>query len=209
MGNVREALKKNERLSRTKSFVDRMVCEIKRHGRCVVRVHVAGDFYSEDYVHKWKEIATKCPRAVFFAYTRSWRSMEMLPALIELSRLSNVRLWWSMDLVTGPAPYISGVRRAYMAISDEDASQIPVDCDLVFRVNHKSAMKKANGVLVCPYENGIVGKHTHSCSTCQVCFRDNEPRWLKLTGKPIRLPSSSVRRATRRAAKPRRPTARL
>jgi hypothetical protein len=36
-----------------------------------VRVHVGGDFYHIDYMHKWIEIAAACPDIMFYGYTKS------------------------------------------------------------------------------------------------------------------------------------------
>lgn len=36
-----------------------------------VRVHAAGDFFSEDYINAWREIATACPSVVFWTYTKN------------------------------------------------------------------------------------------------------------------------------------------
>jgi hypothetical protein len=53
------------------SFVHDMVNHIKKHKIKVFRPHMSGDFYDQDYVDKWALIARKCPKTVFFAYTKS------------------------------------------------------------------------------------------------------------------------------------------
>jgi hypothetical protein len=135
----------------------------------VLRIHVSGDFYSAAYVSKWHKIIAATPDVSFFAYTRSWRDPKILPGLVELGRLPNMQLWWSLDMATGPAPKYAHIRQAYMAMNDLDAQNVPASCDLVFRVNPKTVMKNTNGVLVCPEENMITPNMT--CSKCKLCWR--------------------------------------
>lgn len=52
-------------------FVDRMIEEIERRKSLgVIRVHLAGDFYSKEYVDKWAEIAEAFPDKLFRANTK-------------------------------------------------------------------------------------------------------------------------------------------
>lgn len=177
MPSIRASHLRNYDFSRTPEFTHWMVAELC--SRCIhaVRVHVSGDFYATEYVRKWYDICLRLPRVTFLAYTRSWRSPEMLPDLIRLAALRNMSLWWSIDRETGPAPCIRGIRRAYMAIDDADASTAPDDCDLVFRADTATEMKKANGIQVCPPENGVKTKVKITCTTCGICLKQKLPRW--------------------------------
>lgn len=161
---------RNFAFSKTPLFTSWMQSTLIVHPVRVMRIHVAGDFYDSEYVSKWYTIAENSPHITFFAYTRSWQVAEMLPSLIRLSALPNMQLWWSIDRMTGPAPVIKGVRRAYMAINDMDAATAPDDCDLVFRDSPRTVMKKANGVMVCPPENGTHPKRKVTCTACGVCW---------------------------------------
>lgn len=175
---VRARLVQNYLASRHPQFVAMMRDLLRRHGVSILRIHVAGDFYSEQYTRKWFEIVQATPRVVFFAYTRSWRDLDIFPALVALGQLPNMHLWWSTDRETGPAPPVYGIRAAYMAVNDRDAAHAPPDVDLVFRVRRQTAMKSAHGVLVCPAENGVRGKWKHTCTTCRVCFTARRrPQW--------------------------------
>ena len=164
--------------SRRKGFVRRIVREIQQRYARIVRIHVSGDFYSALYVRKWIQIARACPDTRFFAYTRSWRVSEMSADLVKLSRLKNVRLWYSCDQETGmPEKVPKRVRVAYMSMSDEDSPG--QGSDLVFRVRRDTVKKRMSGVLVCPTENGV----THvQCETCQLCSypEKNDPRRFAL-----------------------------
>ncbi len=162
----------------TDDFVPWMRLQMRMLLPRVVRIHVAGDFYDDWYVRKWIDIVRTATEVMYFTYTRSWRDDSMLPELIRLGKLPNMALWWSMDRETGPAPLIFGIRRVYMAVDDRDAAVAPDDCDLVFRVRRSTPMKKANGVLVCPAENGVTGKFRHTCTTCKLCWtKVRRSRW--------------------------------
>ena len=39
----------------------------------IVRIHVAGDFFNQDYLHAWYIVALRNPRVLFYAYTKSLR----------------------------------------------------------------------------------------------------------------------------------------
>lgn len=178
MPNVKRCHINNFAFSRTDEFADWMLANIRHKFIRAMRVHVSGDFYDLTYVEKWQRIVTAAKNATFFAYTRSWRQDEMLPDLIRLSQLPNMQLWWSIDRETGPAPIVRGVRRAYMAIDDVDAELAPNDCDLVFRDQRGTVMKKANGVQVCPVEDGVKRQVKITCSSCGICWsRNMVPAW--------------------------------
>lgn len=178
MPNVAAFHRRNWEFSQTAEFTAWMWHILRSSAVRVMRIHVAGDFYSPDYTEQWLSIVTRSPHIQFFAYTRSWRSSPILPTLIALGQLRNCSLWFSLDRETGSPPLVAGIRRAYMAIDDVDASSAPDDCDLVFRDRPLTPMKKANGVLVCPPENGVKGILRHTCTTCGVCWdKLRRPHW--------------------------------
>lgn len=177
-GPAKKAYAQNFEFSQTPAFTDWASSAVKSNFVQVMRIHVSGDFYDAAYVHKWGQIARACPKVTFFAYTRSWRDDAILPALLALGSGPNVQLWWSIDRETGPAPLHSQIKRAYMAMDAADAAAAPQDCDLVFRVNRNTVLKRAGQVLVCPPENGV--KTAITCSTCGVCWRNKQPpTWIK------------------------------
>ncbi len=178
--NVKDAYARNFSFSQTDEFADWMVGALRACFAQVMRPHVSGDFYSVEYVRKWHYVVSWLKRIQFFAYTRSWREEEQLPELVKLAALPNFQMWWSIDRETGPAPLIRGIRRAYMAIDDVDADLAPDDCDLVFRAQRATVMKKANGILVCPPENGVTTQSKITCSNCGICWDKRHtavPRW--------------------------------
>lgn len=182
MASTKDAHQKNLALSKQDNFVPWMIAKIRVLGSPVMRVHVSGDYYSSEYIARWQQITAALRNVQFYSYTRSWRVPELLPALMQLSTLSNMHLWWSLDRDATDAPYVSGIRRAYMAANDEDAATAPNDCDLVFRVKTGAShtiMKKANSVFVCPPENGVKLPTSITCSKCAFCWSNRQPNWEK------------------------------
>lgn len=187
MPNVKSSHLANFEYTKDDNFTQWLISLVRMRDIRIMRVHVAGDFYTPEYVQKWITIATALPRTTFFAYTRSWRVDGFMPELITLGSLPNFQMWWSIDRETGPAPVIKGIRRAYMAINDADASTAPNDCDLVFRSTTKTRMPKANGVTVCPVENGIDTRLPITCSKCGICWKAKKPRWETLFSPQLDL----------------------
>lgn len=123
-----------------------------------------------------------CPGTAFFGYTRAWRRPEILAELIALASLPNMSIWFSIDSDSGLAPTVPRVRRAYLLGPGEAEAGVSADADLVFRVplprrpghsnEYARPAKRANGVLVCPKEQGIARKVALTCSSCRICFTD-------------------------------------
>ncbi|MBA3413630.1 MAG: hypothetical protein H0U10_00190 [Chloroflexia bacterium] len=179
--------RRNHEWSRDDRFVRSMVGEIRRGLVRVVRIHTSGDFDQPDYVRSWAEVARACPGTAFFSYTRSWRVGPVLAELIGLARLANVSLWFSEDRDSGRPPAVPRVRRAYLLADGEAEDGVPTDADLVFRVplprrpgqcnQYARPAKRANGILVCPKEQGIARRVELTCSSCRICFTDRARRF--------------------------------
>ena len=54
----------------TEAFISRVVKEIEDKEFKIVRIHVAGDFYSEKYADAWATIAIRIPEVKFYGYTK-------------------------------------------------------------------------------------------------------------------------------------------
>ena len=172
---------RNFEFTKNPNFRKWLIAQMKIIQPRVFRIHVSGDFYSPEYLDTWLDVVRQNPRTSFFAYTRSWRVDELFPQLLTLSQLPNADLWFSVDRETGQAPLVPGVRRAYMAIDDTDARMAFPDCDLVFRDQTKTVMKKANGVQVCPVENGVKTQTKITCTSCGICWKHvAQARWQKV-----------------------------
>lgn len=58
------------------SFIPDMLAEIKKRKVKLLRLHSAGDFYSQEYVIKWFIIMDLLPEVQFYAYTKSWNLFD-------------------------------------------------------------------------------------------------------------------------------------
>jgi len=190
-----DILQKNKDLAESENFAAWITAKISSMCVNVVRVHVSGDFYSPDYIRKWVEVAQNLKNVQFYAYTRSWRVEELLIPLLKLGAVPNMQLWWSMDRDDSAAPYIAGIRRAYLAVDDADAAAAPKDADLIFRDNTKTVLKKGNSVMVCPAENGVQLATTMTCAKCRFCWSDRDPRWETVL-QPKQICNTSVTHVT-------------
>jgi len=73
--NVKNRWDYNFQLARTSTgrqeLKNRLIGEITRSkAKTAIRIHVAGDFFSQEYIDMWTEIATACPGMTFYSYTK-------------------------------------------------------------------------------------------------------------------------------------------
>ena len=92
---VIEAAKKRLEISKQPDFVEKMSEFIRDKKVNYFRMHSSGDFYSNEYVQKWLEIAKNCPDTLFRSSTRR---LDLTDSIIELNSLSNVIIRESLDL---------------------------------------------------------------------------------------------------------------
>jgi len=67
---VRPSRDRNYRASLSPDFVDRMVGLVGRAGSEYIRIHESGDFYSQEYLDKWFEVARRLPDVSFLAFSQ-------------------------------------------------------------------------------------------------------------------------------------------
>ena len=59
-------------ISKKEDFVSIMTLFITKSKRKIIRMHESGDYYSQDYLNKWINIAENLPEVIFYAYTKSY-----------------------------------------------------------------------------------------------------------------------------------------
>lgn len=134
----------------------------------VLRIHVSGDFDSVQYIENWIDRLSERPEVTCWAYTRSWRVPELLPALERLRTLANVQLFASMDPSCEELPP-TGWRRAW--IWRDAAGHWPMESRLKnwqrvpVRSDNQQAMDGTPSY-VCPEETG----RRTDCASCGYCF---------------------------------------
>lgn len=112
-------------------------------GKTGVRIHSSGDFFSIDYIAFWTDIVRHLPSTDFWAYTRSWRAGNLLPALQELREVINIELFASWDKSMSEPP--EGWRRSIVISS--------------------RAETLTKGI-ICPEQTGAV----KNCANCRYCM---------------------------------------
>lgn len=80
--NVRKAhIEKLELvLNRRLEWIDMMLEELKKkkYDGKFIRIHDAGDFFSEQYANDWIDIATQNPQCIFYTYTKEVKLFKSL-----------------------------------------------------------------------------------------------------------------------------------
>ena len=64
--------------SQQPDFVDRISTDIKSCHKPFkfIRIHESGEFYSQEYINKWRSIAEAFPQYVFYAYTKRIKDFD-------------------------------------------------------------------------------------------------------------------------------------
>lgn len=64
--------------SKSDSFVQNIVSELSKTRRKArtVRIHESGEFYSQEYINKWEEIAKSLPDFTFYAFTKRMKDFD-------------------------------------------------------------------------------------------------------------------------------------
>lgn len=198
MQNVKKSHQRNWQTSLGEDFVPWMCEEIRKLMVERLRIHPAGDYYDAEYTEKWLTIIRRNPRVTFLAYTRSWRDEDIYPVLKKMARQENLFLWFSCDKETGAPQRLKNVRRAYMAVEDNDRPRFKVD--LVFRDQQHTVIKwDESGALVCPYDNAVT---VTTCSRCGLCWHRREipranQRSTRGTCSGVRRPGAGAGRRSR------------
>jgi len=108
--SVKDTNERRLEASLRSDFVPIIVQEIRKTKAQAFRLHVVGDFYSEEYIRKWEEIAAELENVIFFGSTRTWRCGYMGEALKALRDRPNVFMKASVDLTDDLDPTICGWR---------------------------------------------------------------------------------------------------
>lgn len=143
--NVRNAWDRNFEAAKDGSFVDLINGQLKRSHKCqAVRIHVAGDFFSNDYIKNWNEIVTSNPTIQFYSYSKVFKIFNQ--ELVALGNQPNCNI----------------------------INSITADGGVNFGNYTRVSELKKQGYSVCPVSknnNLICGKHCKICLTeNKVCF---------------------------------------
>jgi len=168
---VHKAYRRNLALTKRQDFSRRVYHFVRAMRIRTVRIHVGGDFYSEEYARKWLQVIEKSPRTRFYFYTRSWRDPPIRAVLEQMAALPNCRAWYSCDQETGlPGALQPAIKVAWLQVERDE--QIPAEVTMVFR---RQGLRKLDLPMirskVCPEQDGVTRPERVTCEQCQWCFR--------------------------------------
>jgi len=93
----------------------------------IVRIHVAGDFFSLPYMHAWYEVAMLNPSVLFYAYTKSLRFW--VGGINELPILHNFVLTASYGGTHDHMINEFNLRSAKVVFSEAEAAELGLEID--------------------------------------------------------------------------------
>jgi len=138
------------RIAHGPAFEERLGHELavlqSRHGGgFAVRLHVLGDFYSEDYVELWRSFLVRFPSLHVFGFSARWTRDD--PIAVKLVHL--VLEHWDRFAIR--------------------FSNAPVDECSTVTIEHP--LQKPDDAILCPQQLG----KTASCATCGLCWQSRRP----------------------------------
>jgi hypothetical protein len=132
----------------------------------LLRIHVSGDFDRVEYIEQWIARLTERPDVTAWAYTRSWRVPELLPALERLRALPNMQLFASMDKSIDELPP-AGWRRAWIDGDERAGTPVEMTAPGETVISHRNFVTvDGDRSYLCPEET----KHKKDCVSCGYCF---------------------------------------
>jgi len=168
-----KAYRRNLLQTYRRDFVRRVYHFLRAFRVRIVRIHVGGDFYSDEYARKWLRIIKSSSRTRFYFYTRSWRVPAIRIVLDQMAQQANCAAWFSCDQETGlPEKVPSNVRLAWLQVEKHEV--VPDQVDLFFR---RHGIRRQPLPLtesrVCPEQDGVVRSAHVTCEQCQLCIRQH------------------------------------
>ena len=74
--NVLPCRLNNLKDSKKSSFTSEMIKNLSKRTKKIMRIHESGDFYSQSYINKWKEIIQALPHIQFYAYSKKLNKFD-------------------------------------------------------------------------------------------------------------------------------------
>jgi hypothetical protein len=80
--------RRNLEFTKSQYFITNTIAAIKTLGKSTCRPHESGDFYSQEYINAWTEIATACPEVAIYTYSKTFHLFDFS----RLTALENVNI---------------------------------------------------------------------------------------------------------------------
>lgn len=95
---VKVSWDKNFSLAKSGEFQQHIIAQLENVKSCLaVRIHVAGDFFSDEYVMQWAEIIKRFPAIKFYGYSKAFGLVNV----DQLNKLKNCNIINSIALDGG------------------------------------------------------------------------------------------------------------
>lgn len=85
---VKSSWDNNFELAKSGAFEEMIIGQLKTTKATAVRIHVSGDFFSQEYITAWERIATQFPEIKFYSYSKVFNLLN----LTGLTSLPNVNI---------------------------------------------------------------------------------------------------------------------
>ena len=166
--NVYNLRKHNFDTIRKADNMDLMLMDNLPDDAGIVRLHVAGDFFSPEYMMAWWLTASENPNTLFYAYTKSLR--YWLGAVNEMPILDNLILTASYGGRDDYMIPLYGLRSAKVVFSEAEAEELGLEIDHDDSHAARPSMRNQDFALLI---HGTQPKNTEASEALKVLKKNN------------------------------------
>jgi hypothetical protein len=105
--------------------MERLILESLPADAKVIRVHVAGDFFSEAYFNAWMNVARQRPEVIFYAYTKSVNTWVRWVFNVPNNFKLNASIGGRHDNLA----ILHGLKSAWVVLNEEEAADLELEID--------------------------------------------------------------------------------
>lgn len=134
----------------------------------VIRIHVAGDFFSQSYFDAWLEVARQRPEVIFYAYTKSvnfWADRQLFVS-------DNFKLNASMGGRFDTLAELNGLKSVFVVLNEKDAIDLGLEVD----EDDTHAWKQDNSFAIVVHGTQAPGSEASKAWTAQLKEMRLEPK---------------------------------
>ena len=166
--NVNNIRKHNFDTIRKADNMDLMLMDSLPKDAGIVRLHVAGDFFSPEYMWAWWLTASENPNTLFYAYTKSLR--YWLDVVEQMPILDNLILTASYGGRDDYMIPLYGLRSAKVVFSEAEAAELGLEIDHDDSHAARPSMRNQDFALLI---HGTQPKNTEASEALKVLKKNN------------------------------------
>ena len=111
-----------------------LIATMSNHRYLVCRIHESGDFFNQEYVDMWYEVAKVLPNIKFYAYTKT-RDLWDFSKLDSLPNVNIISSYLNGHLNYGPSTYVRSLANKFglivcPATAKSSGKKCNVDCKI-------------------------------------------------------------------------------